>query len=84
MISLDFSPDGTKLLSGSLDHTLRMWPVVSSPSPEMLCDKITHNMSDEQWNNNVSRQIDNIPVCPGLQKADDSGSLGTAPPDNAR
>ncbi len=72
VISLDFSPDGTKLVSGSLDHTLRMWPVVSSPSPEMLCDKITHNMSDEQWNNHVSRQIDNIPVCPRLPKANDS------------
>ena len=75
VISLDFSPDGTRLVSGSLDHTLQMWPFVSSPSPEMLCDKITHNMSDEQWDNNVSRQIDNIPVCPGQPSADDAVSL---------
>jgi WD40 repeat protein len=44
VFSLDFSPDGTKLLSGSEDHTLRVWPVPAA-SPEVLCDKLTHNMS---------------------------------------
>ena len=68
--SLDFSPDGTKLLSGSNDHTLRMWPV-PKPSPEALCDKLTHNMSRQQWNDRVSPAIDYIKVCPDLPVAPD-------------
>ena len=84
VISLDFSPDGTKLVSGSLDHRLRMWPVVSSPSREALCDKFTHNMSHQQWHDEISPDIDYIPVCTDMPEVDDAGSLGTAPPDNAR
>ena len=41
-------------------------------------------MSDEQWDNEVSPDIDYIPVCTDLPEVDDAVSLGTAPPDNAR
>jgi hypothetical protein len=44
-----------------------------SPSPEALCAKITHNMSDEQWDRVVSPVIDYIEVCPNLPEADDAG-----------
>jgi len=46
---------------------------VPSPSPEALCDKLTHNMSREQWNAWVSRDIDYIEVCPGLPDAEHAG-----------
>ena len=72
VVSLDFSPDGTKLVSGSADHTLRMWPV-PKPSPEALCDKLTHNMSHQQWNTWVSPAIDYIKVCPNLPISDSAG-----------
>ena len=70
--SLDFSPDGTKLLSASADRTLRIWPVPTA-SPDPLCAKLTHNMSRHQWNEWVSPTIDYITVCPGLPIADDAG-----------
>ena len=70
MITLDFSPDGTKLVSGSLDHTLRIWPV-PTPSPDAICAKLTQNMSRKQWNDVVSTQIDYIELCPGLPIAAD-------------
>ena len=69
VFSLDFSPDGTKLLSGSEDHTLRVWPVPAA-SPEALCDKLTHNMSRQQWNAWVSPVIAYIKVCPTLAVSD--------------
>jgi WD40 repeat protein len=61
--TIGFSRDGTKILSASDDRTLRIWPVPSlSPSPEALCNKITHNMSEEQWARFVSPKIDYIDV----------------------
>ena len=72
VFSLDFSPDGTKLLSGSEDHTLRVWPVPAA-SPDGLCDKLTHNMSRQQWNAWVSPAIAYIKVCPNLPVSDSAG-----------
>lgn len=69
---LDFSPDGTELISTGDDHTKRRWPI-SAPSPETLCAKLTHNMSREQWKQVVAPEIDYIAPCPGLPDADDAG-----------
>jgi len=39
--------------------------------PELLCDKLTANMSREQWHDWVSPDIPYITVCPGLPIAPD-------------
>ncbi len=70
--SLTFSDDGTKLLSASDDHSLRVWPI-PSVTPGALCDKMTHNMSREEWSTMVSPEIPYIAVCPGLPESDDAG-----------
>jgi WD40 repeat protein len=67
-----FSPDGTRLVSGSDDHTVRLWPAVASPTD--LCNKLTANMSHKQWHDWVSPHIRYIQVCPNLPIPADSPS----------
>ena len=70
--SLQFSPDGTKLLSASDDKTLRVWPVMP-PDPDLLCAKLTHNFTRDQWNEMVSPEIEYKTVCPGLSESEYAG-----------
>lgn len=60
-----FSPDGEKIVSGSDDMTLRIWPASNDWAAE-LCDKLTRNMSREEWHNWVSAEIKYKAQCPGL------------------
>jgi len=71
--SVAFSPDGQRIVSGSQDKTVRLWPGPGA-WPEMVCAKLTANMSRQQWRDWVSPDIDYIQACPGLpEPADASG-----------
>ena len=60
-----YSSDGTRVVSGSEDGSLRVWPAFPDPRAAM-CAKLTANMSHQQWRDWVSEDIDYIEVCPGL------------------
>ena len=59
-----FSHDGTRLATASYDATVRLWPGYASP--DMLCAKQTTNMSQQQWRDWVSPDIDYVTLCPYL------------------
>jgi hypothetical protein len=43
---------------------MRLWP--THADPKVLCDKITANMSHQQWRDWVAADIPYIPLCPDL------------------
>ena len=65
----DVQPGRQRIASGSRDGTVWIWPAVGAP--EMLCDKLTANMSQNQWREWVSPNIDYTKVCPDLPVAPD-------------
>ena len=60
-----FSLDGTFGISSSDDPLIRLWP---SPTawPDILCAKLTRNMSRKEWRESVSPDIEYREQCPGL------------------
>jgi WD40 repeat protein len=62
--SVKFSPDGERIVSGSADGSLRLWPVEASPDD--LCAKLSSNMTHEQWDAWVSPDIGYMKVCADL------------------
>lgn len=47
-----------------LSSGVRIWPAIANP--EMLCDKLTANMSHKQCREWISADIEYVELCPGL------------------
>jgi WD40 repeat protein/CHASE3 domain sensor protein len=59
-----FSPDGLQMLSCGQD-AIRLWPAPAAWADE-LCKKLTRNMSQREWDEWVSPDIDYVVQCPQL------------------
>jgi len=67
--AIAFTSDGRRLVSGGTDGTLRMWnipPSTPEEATDMLCSKLTRNMTEEEWREWISPDIDPETVCRNL------------------
>jgi WD40 repeat protein len=66
VLDVAYSPDGHGLTSISSDGTVRTW--LATATPQVLCDKLTTDMSHGHWREWISPDT-NIPyvkLCPEL------------------
>jgi WD40 repeat protein len=71
-LGVAFSPDGHPVVPSNADRTRQLWPAPALVTwPDMVCSKLTTNMSHRQWREWISPDIDYIKVCPDLPVAPD-------------
>jgi hypothetical protein len=67
LLGVEFSPDGQQLLSTGAAPDRRLFP---PPAPtawsDLLCAKLSANISQQQWHDWVASDIGYIQLCPGL------------------
>jgi WD40 repeat protein len=72
VVSVAISADGGRIVSGSVDGTVRIWPnPPGTPLSAALCDKLSTTMSPRDWDEWVSTAIPYQNVCPALPPTPD-------------
>jgi len=86
--ALAISPDGSLIASAARDRALRLWPSFER-WPQLLCDKLSHDIDPDEWAKLVSPDISYADPCPNLLDAheEEGGSQpkkATKPKDKPR
>jgi WD40 repeat protein len=65
VVSVAISPDNRRIISGSADGTVRIWPnLPSTPADVAICSKLTSNMTEGQWEAWISKEVPYQETCP--------------------
>ncbi|MGW0019419.1 nSTAND1 domain-containing NTPase [Rhodococcus sp. NPDC003382] len=73
--TVTFTSDGRHIVSGALDGSLRWWnlpPSTLEEAENLLCTKITRNMSPDEWYEWISAAAAPEPVCRNLPPGTDT------------
>ena len=70
VVSVAVSAENGRIVSGSTDGTVRIWPnPPAMPADRALCQKLTTNLSEQDWRTWISPDIAYEPykqICPEL------------------
>ncbi len=61
--SIEFSPDGNKLLAGCKDNKIKVWPTKIELMKDIVCDKVSRNMNNKEWEQFVGDDINYEKTC---------------------
>ena len=68
VLSIEFSPDDKEIITGTSLDQLRIWKTDPSQLAANFCEKLTRNMTDNEWKQYVAKDIDYIATCSELNK----------------
>ena len=64
--SVAFSADDNYLFAGTTDKVLKKWPTKIALYDSMICEKITRNMIQKEWNDYVGENTPYQKTCPKI------------------
>lgn len=72
VMDVDFSPDNQYLVVGTRDGVLKKWAVNNITLADQICQHLTRNMTDEEWDRYVSDEVDYRQTCENIINRDNS------------
>ena len=78
--ALAFSLDGRQLVTGSADHTLRLWIARTAHLADLVCQRVRRNLTHDEWRQFMGNNVPYERTCPHLPP----GPSAPAPTASAR